>query len=71
MLKDREFLAEIEKSGQEFYPASGEQVQKLIAATANAPRSVVELTEATLYTKPWHQITLAPNDHAARRNPGR
>lgn len=51
MLKDREFLAEIEKSGQEFYPASGEQVQKLIAATANAPRNVVELTEATLRAK--------------------
>jgi tripartite-type tricarboxylate transporter receptor subunit TctC len=51
MLKDREFLAEIEKSGQEFYPASGEQVQKLIAATANAPRDVVELTEATLRGK--------------------
>jgi tripartite-type tricarboxylate transporter receptor subunit TctC len=51
MLKDREFLAEIEKSGQEFYPASGAQVQKLIAATANAPRNVVELTEATLRAK--------------------
>jgi tripartite-type tricarboxylate transporter receptor subunit TctC len=51
MLKDREFLAEVEKSGQEFYPASGEQVQKLIAATANAPRNVVELTEATLRAK--------------------
>ncbi len=51
MLKDRDFLAEIKKSGQEFYPASGEQVQKLIAATANAPRNVVELTEATLRAK--------------------
>jgi tripartite-type tricarboxylate transporter receptor subunit TctC len=51
MLKDRDFLAEIEKSGQEFYPASGEEVQKLIAATANAPRNVVELTEATLRAK--------------------
>jgi tripartite-type tricarboxylate transporter receptor subunit TctC len=51
MLKDRDFLAEIEKSGQEFYPASGEQVQKLIVATANAPRSVVELTETTLRAK--------------------
>jgi len=51
MLKDRDFVAEIEKSGQEFYPASGEQVQKLIAATANAPRSVVELTETTLRAK--------------------
>lgn len=51
MLKDRDFLAEIEKSGQEFYPASGEQVQALIAATASAPRNVVELTEATLRAK--------------------
>lgn len=51
MLKDRDFLAEIDKSGQEFYPASGEQVQKLIASTANAPRNVVELTEATLRAK--------------------
>jgi tripartite-type tricarboxylate transporter receptor subunit TctC len=51
MLKDRDFLAEIEKTGQEFYPASGEQVQKLIAATANAPRPIVELTESTLRAK--------------------
>ena len=29
----------------------GEAVQKLIVATANAPRSVVELTEATLRAK--------------------
>jgi hypothetical protein len=48
MLKDRDFLAEIEKSGQEFYPASGEEVQELIAATANAPRAVVERTAAIL-----------------------
>jgi tripartite-type tricarboxylate transporter receptor subunit TctC len=51
MLKDPEFLAEIEKSGQEFQPASGEQVQKLIAAAANAPREVVERTEAILRVK--------------------
>jgi tripartite-type tricarboxylate transporter receptor subunit TctC len=51
MLKDPAFLAEIEKSGQEFYPASGEQVQQLIATTASAPRNVVELTEATLRAK--------------------
>jgi tripartite-type tricarboxylate transporter receptor subunit TctC len=51
MLKDREFLAEIEKGGQEFYPASGDQVQRLIAATANAPRNVVDLTETILRTK--------------------
>ena len=51
MLKDPEFLAEIEKSGQEFQPASGEQVQKLIAEAANAPREVVERTEAILRVK--------------------
>jgi tripartite-type tricarboxylate transporter receptor subunit TctC len=51
MLKDRDFLAEIEKSGQEFYPASGEEVQQLIARAANAPRDVVERTEAILRAK--------------------
>jgi tripartite-type tricarboxylate transporter receptor subunit TctC len=51
MLKDPEFLAEIEKSGQEFQPASGEQVQKLIAQAASAPREIVERTEAILRTK--------------------
>jgi len=51
MLKDPEFTAEIEKSGQEFQPASGESVQNLIAAAANAPRDVVERTEAILRGK--------------------
>jgi tripartite-type tricarboxylate transporter receptor subunit TctC len=51
MLKDRDFLAEIEKSGQEFYPASGDEVQKLIVSTANAPRNVVDLTAKILQTK--------------------
>jgi len=51
MLKDPEFLIEIEKSGQEFQPASGESVQKLIAAAANAPRDIVERAEAILRGK--------------------
>jgi tripartite-type tricarboxylate transporter receptor subunit TctC len=51
MVKDPEFLAEIEKSGQEFQPASGEQVQKLIVEAASAPREVVERTEAILRVK--------------------
>jgi tripartite-type tricarboxylate transporter receptor subunit TctC len=51
MVKDPEFLAEIEKSGQEFQPASGEQMQKLIGEAANAPREIVERTEAILRTK--------------------
>jgi len=51
MLRDPDFLAEIEKSGQEFQPASGESVQKLIEAAANAPRDIVERTEAILRGK--------------------
>ena len=51
MLKDREFLAEIEKSGQEFFPASGEQVQKLIQDAVSAPRDIVERAEAILRAK--------------------
>ena len=51
MLKDPELLAEIERSHQEFQPASGEELQKLIEETANAPREVVERAEAILRTK--------------------
>ena len=51
MLKDRDFLAEIEKSGQEFYPAIGEEVQTLVAASANAPRAVAERAGAILQAK--------------------
>ena len=51
MLKDREFLAEIERTGQEFQPAPGEAVQKLIQEAASAPRSVVERAEAILRAK--------------------
>jgi tripartite-type tricarboxylate transporter receptor subunit TctC len=51
MLKDPDFLAEIEKGGQEFYPASGVEVQKLIVTTAGAPRNVVELTAKILQAK--------------------
>jgi tripartite-type tricarboxylate transporter receptor subunit TctC len=51
MIKDPEFLAEIEKSGQEFQPASGDLLHKLIAGAATAPREIVERTEAILRTK--------------------
>jgi tripartite-type tricarboxylate transporter receptor subunit TctC len=51
MLKDPEFRAEIEKSGQEFQPASGDVVQKLIADAASAPRDIVERTESILRGK--------------------
>jgi tripartite-type tricarboxylate transporter receptor subunit TctC len=48
MLKDAEFLAEIEKTKLEFQPASGEEVQKLIRDTASAPRAIIDRTQAIL-----------------------
>jgi tripartite-type tricarboxylate transporter receptor subunit TctC len=51
MLEDPEFRAEIEKSGQEFQPAAGEQVEKLVREVANAPRDIVERVEAILRVK--------------------
>ena len=47
-LKDPDFVAEIEKSGSEFQPAPGETLQKIAVDTANAPRAVIERTEAVL-----------------------
>jgi len=46
MLKDPDLLAEIEKSGLEFAPASGDEVQKVIRDTIAAPREIVEKTQA-------------------------
>ena len=46
MLKDREFLDEIEKSKAEFKPMSGEKLQELIASAANAPKEVIDKTRA-------------------------
>jgi tripartite-type tricarboxylate transporter receptor subunit TctC len=51
MLEDPEFRAEIEKSGQEFQPAAGERVEKLVREVANAPRDIVERVEAVLRVK--------------------
>jgi tripartite-type tricarboxylate transporter receptor subunit TctC len=50
MLKDPEFLAEIEKTKAEFRPLSGEKLQTLIADTANVPKDVLEKTKANLQT---------------------
>jgi tripartite-type tricarboxylate transporter receptor subunit TctC len=47
-IRDPEFLAEIERGQQEFQPASGEELQKLIEEVASAPRGIVERTEAIL-----------------------
>ena len=44
MVKDPEFLAEIERAQQEFQPASGEELQKLIQDTASVPAEIVERT---------------------------
>jgi tripartite-type tricarboxylate transporter receptor subunit TctC len=46
MLKDPDLLAEIDKSGLEFVPASGDEVQKVIRDTIAAPREIVENTQA-------------------------
>lgn len=48
MLKDPELLAEIEKTGLEFAPGSGAQLQKLIADAVGAPPDVVERTKTIL-----------------------
>jgi hypothetical protein len=47
-LKIRNLLAEIAKSGQEFQPASDEQVEKLVREVASAPREIVERVAAIL-----------------------
>jgi tripartite-type tricarboxylate transporter receptor subunit TctC len=51
MVKDPEFLAEIERAQQEFQPASGEELRKLIQDTANVPAEIVERTGAILRSK--------------------
>ena len=51
MLEDPELLAEIEKSGQEFQPASGEHVERLVREVASAPRDIVDRVEAILRVK--------------------
>jgi len=51
MVKDPEFLAEIERAQQEFQPASGEELQKLIQDTASVPAEIVERTGTILRSK--------------------
>ncbi|MGE5538986.1 MAG: Bug family tripartite tricarboxylate transporter substrate binding protein [Gemmatimonas sp.] len=45
MLKDPDFLGELQKAKAEFRPASGEQMQALIKQTAEAPKEVIDLTK--------------------------
>jgi hypothetical protein len=51
MIKDPEFIAEIEKSGQEFLPSSGGQLEKLVQEVSSAARETVERVEAILRAK--------------------
>jgi tripartite-type tricarboxylate transporter receptor subunit TctC len=51
MVKDPELIAEIEKSGQEFRPANGALVQKLVADVAAAPPEVKKRTQTLLSAK--------------------
>ena len=48
MLKDPELLAEIGRTGLEFAPGSGEQLQELIRDTVGASTDVVERTKTIL-----------------------
>ncbi len=48
MVKDKEFLAEIEKSQSELNALPGEELQKLIADTVNAPAAVIDRMQALL-----------------------
>lgn len=42
MMKDKEFIADVEKAKAEFNPMTGEALQKLIADTASASPAIVE-----------------------------
>jgi len=42
MVKDREFIADVERAGEEFNPMSGDKLQGVIAAAVNIPETVKE-----------------------------
>jgi len=50
-IRDPEFLADIERAQQEFQPASGEELQRIIQSTAGVPRAIVDKTEAILRSR--------------------
>jgi tripartite-type tricarboxylate transporter receptor subunit TctC len=49
-MKDPEFLAEVQKSGFDIDPMTGEEVQDAITRVFNAPRDVVERSKAAIET---------------------
>jgi tripartite-type tricarboxylate transporter receptor subunit TctC len=51
MLKDPDFLAEVDKLGVEFEPASGEQMQKLISDVARASPETIKRMQEILQAK--------------------
>jgi tripartite-type tricarboxylate transporter receptor subunit TctC len=48
---DREFVAEVEKAGFDVRPVTGERLQEMVAAAANAPQDVLRETAAILDMK--------------------
>jgi tripartite-type tricarboxylate transporter receptor subunit TctC len=48
MIKDPEVIAEVGRSGQEFQPGTGEQVEQLIRDASSAPPEVVKRVETIL-----------------------
>ena len=50
-MKDKEFIADVEKAKAEFNPMSGDKLQKLIADTASVSPKIVERMQALLQAK--------------------
>jgi tripartite-type tricarboxylate transporter receptor subunit TctC len=50
-MKDRELLAEAEKSGMDITPASGEEAQKIAASIVDAPTAVVARARALIESR--------------------
>lgn len=48
MIKDKDFLAEIEKTKSELNPLSGEELQRIITNTVNAPPALIARMQAML-----------------------
>jgi tripartite-type tricarboxylate transporter receptor subunit TctC len=48
MLKDKDFLDEVEKTRLEFNPLSGEKLQQIVVDTAKTPRAIIERARALL-----------------------
>ena len=47
-MKDPEFIAEVERSGQEFQPGSGAQVEQLVKDVSSVPSEIVDRVKTIL-----------------------